>query len=189
VPLEETGHDPTLRADLERRLVREGLDSLVSDLRATAPSTAARIDLANPRRVVRALERASLLGDRPPSAPRGYPGPVLWLGLSPPAALHERWIAERASWQFESGLLDEARTLLERYPEDLRAFTAVGYREAFDVLAGRASREEAIARVIRRTRQYARRQRTWFRAEPELRWLEPGAVDLGRLIDRIEAMS
>jgi tRNA dimethylallyltransferase len=112
----------------------------------------------------------------------------MWLGLEPRASQHDSWIRERAAWQFDHGLLDEARALTERYPEDLRAFSAVGYREAFDVLAGRRSREEAVTRVIVRTRQYARRQRTWFRAEPELVWLEPGAMDVRRLIDRISRL-
>ena len=113
---------------------------------------------------------------------------MLWLGLDPPAGQHGRWIAERSAWQFDNGLLDEAAALLARYPQDLRAFSAVGYREAFDVLGGRLTLDDAIARVTLRTRQYARRQRTWFRAEPELVWLETGAVDILRLIDRIAAL-
>ncbi len=188
VPMEESGHGPVLRAELEDRLRRDGLDALASELRATAPLTAASTDLANPRRVVRALERVALHGDRPPPEPRGYPAPLLWLGVDPPLAEHDRLIRERTASQFDHGLLAEAGTLLERYPEDLRAFSAVGYREAFDVLAGRCSQEEAVARVILRTRQYARRQRTWFRAEPEIQWFEPGAVDLPRVIDRIEVL-
>jgi tRNA dimethylallyltransferase len=188
VPLDESGHDPALRAELEARLETEGLEPLAADLRANAPSVAATTDLANPRRVIRALERASLHGDGAPPEPRGYPAAVMWLGLEPRTSDHDRWIRERAAWLFDNGLLEEARTLLERYPEDLRAFSAVGYREAFDVLAGRRSREDAAVRVALRTRQYARRQRTWFRAEPELSWLEPGAVDLPRLVDGIAAM-
>jgi tRNA dimethylallyltransferase len=188
VPLDETGHDPQLRVELEARLETEGLGPLAADLRAVAPTTAAMIDLANPRRVIRALERASLHGDNAPPAPRGYPASVLWLGVDLPRAEHDRAIRDRAAWQFEHGLLEEAQGLLARYPEDLRSFSAVGYPEAFDVLAGRRSREEAVARVVLRTRQFARRQRTWFRAEPELVWLDPGAVDLPRLVDRVQAM-
>jgi tRNA dimethylallyltransferase len=188
VPLDESGHDPSLRADLDTRFARDGLAPLVAELRHRAPSVAASTDLANPRRVIRALERVSVRGDRPPPTPRGYPRPVLWLGLDPPAGQHDRWIRERSNWQFQNGLLEEAGALRQRYPEDLRAFSAVGYREAFDVLAGRRSREGAIARVSLRTRRYARRQRTWFRAEPELEWLEPGAVDLPVLLGRIERL-
>ena len=138
------------------------------------PPWPSRIDLANPRRVVRALERARLVGDVPPSAPQGYPAPVVWLGTAPDPATHAVAIETRAREQFADGLLDEAAALLARYPEDLRAFGAMGYREAFDVLAGRATLEEAIDTDARRTRAYARRQRTWFRSEPDIVWLPPG---------------
>ena len=71
-------------------------------------------------------------------------------------------------------MLDEAARLLERYPEDLPAFSAMGYREAFDVLAGRCTLDEAKERDMVRTWAYARRQRTWFRSEPEITWLDAG---------------
>jgi tRNA dimethylallyltransferase len=102
----------------------------------------------------------------------------VWLGTSVDPAAHATHIEDRARAQFAEGLLDEAAVLLARYPEDLRAFGAMGYREAFDVLAGRASLEAAIAIDAQRTRGYARRQRTWFRAEPDIHWLPP---DRGRL--------
>lgn len=179
LPVDDLGHDPAVRSEIERRLVHEGLPALVADLRRLAPSVAATIDLANPRRVTRALERALLVGDTPPPPPRGYPAPVVWLGLAVDPARHADAIEARAREQFANGLLDEAAALLERYPEDLRAFGAMGYREAFDVLAGRATLEQAIATDTGRTRAYARRQRTWFRSEPDIHWLPPGAERLG----------
>jgi tRNA dimethylallyltransferase len=132
------------------------------------------IDLANPRRVVRALERAMLQGDRPPPPSVGYPAPVVWLGTAVDPGTHPSPIDARAREQFAGGLLDEAAALLGRYQEDLRAFGAIGYREAFDVLAGRSDLEQAIATDVQRTRAYARRQRTWFRSEPDIHWLPAG---------------
>jgi tRNA dimethylallyltransferase len=163
LPLEEAGLDPAVRASLEARLAGAGLKPLVAELRAKAPGVAGSVDLANPRRVVRALERVAVHGDRPPPSPRGYPNTVEWHVLESEPAEHVRRIAERAKRQFANGLLEEAAELRSRYPEDLRAFSAVGYREAFDVLAGRTSLDAAIDRTILRTRQYAKRQRTWFR--------------------------
>jgi tRNA dimethylallyltransferase len=174
LPLDATGRDPALRADLEARHAADGLPLLVAELRRVAPTVAAETDLANPRRVIRALERAAVTGDRPPPAATGYPAPVLWLGLSTEPEDHTRWIVERVRSQFEHGLVEEAADLRARYPEDLRAFSAVGYREAFDLLAGRLDRDAAIARTVARTRSYAKRQRTWFRAEPDVRWLPTG---------------
>jgi tRNA dimethylallyltransferase len=172
LPLDETGRDPRVRQELESRLVGEGLHTLVAELRSRAPRVAAGTDLNNPRRVTRALERALVVGDQPPPEPRGYAGRVAWLGLDAERPLHDEWIARRAKRQFESGLLDEAAALRAKYPQSLSAFSAVGYREAFGVLDGTLTVDQAIDRTITRTRQFARRQRTWFRGEPDVSWLK-----------------
>ncbi len=110
-PLDETGFDAAARTALDQRLAGEGLHALVTELRSRAPDTATRIDTANPRRVVRALERVAALGDVPPPAPRGYPAPSVWIGLKIDAAEHARRIDERARAQFNGGLLEEAAAL------------------------------------------------------------------------------
>ena len=180
LPLAEAGRDEHLRQQLERRLAGEGLHVLVAHLRAAAPAVAAATDLANPRRVVRALERVSVMGDRPPPVPRGYPGPVTRIGLQPDPAEHALQIARRAELQFATGLLDEAAALRRRFDPSLPAFSAVGYREAFGVLDGSLTRDEALARTITRTRQLTRRQQTWFRAEPGINWLPADDTTLER---------
>jgi tRNA dimethylallyltransferase len=174
LPLERTGHDPALRAVLEARLAKEGLEALARELAARAPLAAASIDPRNPRRVVRALERLEGTGRAVPPAPSGYPGAVLWLALAMEPARHRQTIVERARAQFASGLLDEAAALRTRFGGSARAFSAMGYREAFDVLDGRCDVEAAIATDAGRTWAYARRQGTWFRAEPDVRWLAAG---------------
>ena len=187
IALDETGRDPAVRASLELRLAGEGLHVLVAQLRSAAPSVAAQTDLANPRRVVRALERASIHGDAPPPPPRGYPARSVWIGLDVENALHRAWITRRARAQFSSGLLEEAAALRARYDPSLAAFTALGYHEAFAVLDGEITVEGAIERDATRTWQFARRQRTWFRAEPGVEWLDAALPDLeahaGRIIE------
>jgi tRNA dimethylallyltransferase len=178
MPLDETGSDPQVRAELEQRLAGEGLQVMVARLRSQAPQVAARTDLANPRRVVRALERVELGGDQPPPAPRGYPAPICWLGLDADRPTTDRWILDRARWQFANGLLEEATALRKRYDERLPPFSAIGYREAFAVLDGTLATEAAVETVARRTRQFARRQRTWFRNEPSVEWLDAAAGPL-----------
>lgn len=178
MPLHTAGHDPDARARLEERLERDGVAALAEELVRIAPGMAARTDLANPRRVVRALERAGLTGDVPPPRPLGYRGPVLWLGLTLEPALHRDRIERRAARQFAMGLLDEAAALRARYGETPRAFSAIGYREAWDVLDGRATLADAIATDALRNRAYARRQRTWFRGESEVVWLDAAAEPL-----------
>ncbi len=169
--------ESTLRASLELDLVRQGLESLVERLAAIAPTLAGSVDLHNPRRVVRALEIALLGGDRPRPAFRGYPGPSLWLGLHvEPAELRLR-IIDRARAQFAAGLVDEAASLLRRFLADLPCFSAIGYREAFAVLRGELTLEAAIELDAQRNAAFARRQRTWFRSEPDIAWLEATESD------------
>jgi tRNA dimethylallyltransferase len=174
LPLERTGADPAVRGALESRVAEAGLAPLLMELEERDPGASDRVDRRNPRRVVRALERAIVTGAAEPPEPEGYPAPVLWLGLRREPAEHRRAIRDRVARQFAGGLLDEAARLRERYPSDSPAFSAMGYREAFDVLAGRADVDDAQAADARRTWAYARRQRAWFRTEPDIVWLEVG---------------
>lgn len=171
--------DAAVRAELESQLLDEGLQSLAERLQALAPERAAAIDLRNPRRVVRALEIATVDGGRGPlPAPRGYGGPVEWIGLDVDRPTHLEWIEARARAQFDAGLIEEARTLRERFDPALPAFSAIGYREAWSVLDGKLDLEAAIAEDARRNAAFAKRQRTWFRAEPGITWLDASAPDL-----------
>jgi tRNA dimethylallyltransferase len=181
--------DPAIRVRLESDLTTDGLDSLVERLRTLAPAAAARIDTRNPRRVVRALEIAEIGGDIPPPAMRGYQGPIVWLGLTVEPTAHAERIAARARAQFDAGLLEEARSLRERFDPSLPAFSAIGYREAWAVLDGDLSRDAAIELDARRTVAFAKRQRTWFRSEAEVEWLD-ATVDLptGAARDRVRRL-
>ena len=170
--------DPEIRARLEQEFATEGLEPLAARLQAVAPTLAAEVHLANPRRVIRALEIAELRGDRPRLRPAGYGGRSIWIGLRVDRAEHDRRIAARARVQFEAGLIREAVELRERYDPGLPAFSAIGYREAWAVLDGALPLEGAIEQDIRRNIAFAKRQGTWFRAEPDVAWLDASADDL-----------
>ena len=173
LPTEALPSDAAIRARLEAEFLAVGLEPLVERLRAVAPDRAAAIDTANPRRVVRALEMAEATGGEPAvPAPRGYDGPVAWIGLTVDAETPREWIGARARAQFDAGLIDEAQALRERFDPALPAFSAIGYREAWAVLDGDLTREAAIAADARRNQAFAKRQRTWFRAEPDIDWLD-----------------
>jgi tRNA dimethylallyltransferase len=168
--------DADVRARLEAEFLAVGLDPLVERLRRTAPQRASRVDLRNPRRVVRALEIATIDGgDKSLPEPRGYGGPVTWIGLELDRATHVGWITARARAQFAAGLVDEAQALRARFDPALPAFSAIGYREAWAVLDGALDHEAAIAEDARRNTAFAKRQRTWFRAEPDIAWLDATA--------------
>jgi len=159
--------DPAVRAALDAELARDGLASLVDRLRRAAPGLAATVDLRNPRRVVRALEIATLAGDVPRPPPHGYAGPLLRIGLDvADRAVHRAWIARRAEDQLDGGILEEVALLRERFDPALPAFSAIGYREAWDLLDGRIDRAGYLEVNVRRNVAFARRQRTWFRREP-----------------------
>lgn len=160
--------DASVRAVLEADLADHGLPALAARLGAAAPTLAARTDLHNPRRVVRALEIATLRGDAPLPEPLGYPAPVLGLQLTLQPAEHRRRIVTRAQAQFDAGLVDEARSLRERFDPGLPAFSAIGYRESWAYLDGELTLEAALELDIGRNVAFARRQRTWFRRERAL---------------------
>jgi len=174
------GHQYALHAwssEVHSRLIgeleRSGLDAMALRLRNIDPTAAARTELRNPRRVIRALERLEAGDGGPTRAADPYSGRVAMIGISRPREVIYGRIDERARAMFESGgLLEEVRTLLDAGLEtNLRPMTGHGYREAARHLAGEWSLDQAIDVTARRTRQYAKRQLTWFRHEPRIVWL------------------
>jgi tRNA dimethylallyltransferase len=166
------GWSPELRARLANALETDGLEPLAARLAHQAPEAAARIDLRNPRRVIRALERAEAGGGGGVPRSEPYAGRVVLLGITRPREVLYRRIDKRAAWLFANGVLDEVRALLEAgYGPDLPPMSGHGYREAAAHLAGESSLDEAIELTARRTRQYAKRQLTWFRRDARIAWL------------------
>jgi tRNA dimethylallyltransferase len=182
------GHDyasqswaPHIRARLDEELEADGLAPLVARLLARSPELASTIDLRNPRRVLRALERVEAGGSGASAERRPYQGPLALVGIERPRDGLYRRIDERARRLFENeGLLDEVRRLLGAgYGPELRPMSGHGYREAAHHLAGEWDLERAIDITARRTRQYAKRQLTWFGRDPRISWLPTAAATDG----------
>lgn len=170
------GAEPALRARLESRARREGTAALHAELRRVDPVSAARIGPADLVRVVRALEVAELTGipiSKHQELHREAPPPVrtLRFGIEwDPERLAER-VAARAAAMLEAGWADEVRrNLASGIPEDAPAWNALGYASVRDLVGGAIDREEAVRRIAADTRRFAKRQRTWFRAQPETVW-------------------
>jgi tRNA dimethylallyltransferase len=172
--------DQSVRVRLEAEAARVGLPELYRRLAAADPPAAARIQPANLRRTVRALEVMELTG-RPFSSFRGAMDTTVsryrltLLGLDPgPEPLRAR-VAERVAAMAEAGLVEEVRRLAER-PLSRTARQALGYKELLDAMEQGTPVAEALEAVVRRTRAYARRQLAWFRRDPRVRWstLPPG---------------
>jgi tRNA dimethylallyltransferase len=162
------GSDDDLRQRLEQDAIAQGDRALHQRLSRVDPTTAARLHPQDRRRVIRALEVLELTGrpisqhqrehDRP--APAHIP--VFALDLPRPS-LHAR-INRRVTRFFENGLIDEVR-ILKASPQPLCevAQQAIGYREALGLLEGTATLDQTVAQIQARTRQFAKRQMTWFR--------------------------
>ncbi len=168
---------PEVRERLAGELEAEGLAVLIERLATLDPASAARTDLRNPRRVLRALERVELMGAAAAETvgSKPYPGRIGLIGLSRPLSVLDRRIGERAASMFRDGILDETRALLERDLDPATpALTGHGYLEAARHLAGEWTLEEAIAVTARRVRRYVRRQLSWFRRDRRIVWLDAG---------------
>lgn len=164
--------DPELRRRLEALSTRE----LLGELQQRDPASAARIDPRNRRRLVRALEVCRQTGQPFSELARtrdpGLRSLTIGLWMARPQ-LKER-IYRRVEWMvYRQGWLEEVRTLAEKgYAPHLRRLRILGYPQLLDVLEGRLTLEEAVARIQQATGRYARRQMTWFRRERDIRWLD-----------------
>jgi len=181
--------DPGHRAELTAALASGGVAALAERLTRVDPDAARRIDLHNPRRVTRALERVAAIGRGSPPEGEPWPGRVAVIGIGRPREAINRRIDVRAAWLFGHGLLDEVRALLESGLDPRRPpLTSHGYGEAARHLAGEWSLEQAVAMTAQRTRQYAKRQATWFRGDPRVVWVEAGdgPADAPAVVDQAE---
>jgi tRNA dimethylallyltransferase len=180
--------DPAVRAQLQAEAAKRGWAALHAELAAVDPAAGARIHANDPQRITRALEVHRLTGESISAwqgrrARRVFPFRVLKLVLCPGerGLLHER-IAQRFDAMLAQGFLDEVRALRAdpRLHADLPATRAVGYRQAWRHLSGETDAATFREQAIAATRQLAKRQLTWLRARPELRWFDP-ARDGGEL--------
>ncbi len=173
--------DPAVRRELRDLLEREGVQALHSRLSAVDPEAARRIHPRDPVRIVRALEIHRLTG-----APLGTPAHwrlsrpewrALLVGLTRPRPSLYALLDARAEQMVSRGLAAETRRLLDAgYSPTLPAMQGIGYRHFARVLRGSWSEADAIHAMKRDTRQYAKRQWTWFAREPNIRWVDVEAA-------------
>ena len=171
--IEFPGTDPALRRALEEELASRGLEAMRERLRDVDPVSAGR--LADARRIVRALEVWQLTG-RPFSSfmpERHYVRPTAQIGLQVDREQLKHRLAGRVRVMVERGLLDEVAALDRRGLRQGRtASRALGYAQFLRVLDGEWSQDTAVEDTVAATRKFARRQLTWFRADPRIHWLD-----------------
>ena len=193
--LEGLGDAPPSDAALRATLEAAPLDQLLAELERTDPETFSKIDRANPRRVVRAVEVLRLTGrpysaQRAPWKDRSTDAPAarcIGLGRAP-EELRAR-IDSRVDAMFERGLVAETRSLLDAGLESNRtAMQAIGYRQVVEHLRGERGLPDTVELVKIRTRQFAKRQMTWFRRQMNVHWIavppdEPAARTADRILE------
>lgn len=183
--------DPALRARLEADERAHGPGHLHGRLAALDPDAALRTHPHNTRRVIRALE-VTLATGRPISTlqgRRGAAGPVAVVGLSLPRAALYRRIEARVHGQLAAGLVDEVRGLLASgVPADAPAMQGLGYKEIVGWLAGAYGYEEAVRRLKQHTRNFAKRQLTWFQRVPRIVWVDATDPDDDALAAQVHAI-
>lgn len=186
-----------VRSDTDLRDELEALETeaLYAELGECDPEAAARIPAGDRVRILRAVEVARLGGRSLSDQHREHqfqdrPFEVTWLALDMDRKHLAERLGNRVGRMFDEGLLDEVRSLRAAgFGSNLKSMQAIGYREAGQHLDGQLSLEQAKEQIATATRRYAKRQRTWFRAEPGVRWLdaEETADSVAALLDALAA--
>lgn len=185
--LDFPGKDPRVRTELQALLEREGPGPLLSELAREDPRAYEEMDLANTRRLVRAIEAIRVSG-RPytPRFPRHtsyYPNVHLFGAVREPKAL-DTAIEERTRSMIASGLIEETRELMDHGLADSpTASRATGYAQAISVIEGKMGIDEAIESICLSTRQLAKKQRKWFRADARVEWIDLAGGDVSHAVE------
>lgn len=171
--------NPAIREALNKQLHNEGLPVLQAQLSASDPEHYSRIDIQNPQRVIRALEVCLTTG-KPYSQQRKQSAPertfnTLWVGISAPREIIYDRINRRVDCMVENGLIEEARSLYAH--RSLNALNTVGYKELFAHFDGDLSQAQAIAQIQQNTRNFAKRQVTWFKRQNNIEWFDFREID------------
>lgn len=159
--------------ELRKQLARKKLPELAAMLVKMDPAMAKKIDLQNPRRVLRALEVFILSGESflAQSTKSNPIYDVLEIGIDLPREELFARIDARVDKQIEDGLVEETKKLAKKYSWDLPSMSGIGYKQIGFYLRGEAALDEAIRLLKRDTRRYAKRQMTWFRSDKKIKWI------------------
>ena len=175
--IEGLGESPPSDESLRDELALMPIESLVAELRIKDPEAAKQVDLKNPRRVLRAIEVIRLTG-RPYSEQRiGWnnvdKAPQNLFCISRDVDVLNQRIHKRVDEMFNQGLVEETQTLIKKGLRNNRnACQSLGYRQVLDLLDGKLDLENVVQQVKTKTRQFAKRQRSWFRNQMKCNFLE-----------------
>lgn len=176
--LPEVPPDPNLRKELEQELEKNGGQALHAMLAELDPLSASKIHPNNHRYLIRALEinLASKRNAGEQKKKRPCPFEVLQIGIEWPNEILFERIDRRVDEQIQTGLIEETRGLLDQYDRHLPSMSGLGYKQIIQYLEGEISLEDAVALIKKETRDYARRQKTWFKRDSTIYWISGEAL-------------
>jgi tRNA dimethylallyltransferase len=170
--------DLAIREQLNQQFATEGIIPIQNQLKTLDPEYFAKVDQANPQRMIRGLEVVLSTGKKLSSfltaAKKERPFNIIKIGLNTDRAIVYDRINQRVDGMMDAGLLDEVKAL-EPYRQ-YNALNTVGYSELFDYLAGKTDLPSAISMIKQNTRRFAKRQLTWFRRDETTTWFEPSQI-------------
>ncbi len=179
---EAPGKNEVLRKKLENIQKQKSLNFLYQKLHKIDPDYAGIIKNTDKIRIIRALEVYYITGQplsfflNKQDKQKKYE--ALWIGLNQPREILYAHINQRTEKMFQQGLIQETKSLLEKgYPQNILKRKGIGYNEVLDYINNKITLEEAIEETKKKTRNYAKRQMTWFRKEKEIKWFQPEEIE------------
>ncbi len=193
---------PSQAADqaVRERLKLQGLPALYAELQKRDPKYA---DALNPNDAYRITRALILMDDsgktvtevRRSFTAKPFPYPLLKLGLLPAREILLERVQQRTKYMLAAGLIDEVKVLVKEGFSDWPALASVGYAQCLEFVQGKLPRAELESKIIERTMQLAKKQRTWFKRDPEIKWLSPenaveeGKIEVTRFLDQCKRSS
>lgn len=187
--MQKTEKNEDFRKNLEYRIKNEGLEKIYKELYCKDKGAALKIHPNNKQRIIRALEIFEFQGKKETENFRKKNDSynLFMIGLNTDREILYDRINKRVDKMFEMGFIDEVRELLkEGFDENLTSMKAIGYREVIDFLKGNISLDEAKEKMKQFSRNYAKRQLTWFRRDERIFWFDPFKDKEERLFEKID---
>jgi tRNA dimethylallyltransferase len=187
--LDDLPSDENIKARLKVEWNKEGIGSLQNKLAQLDPEYHAQVDQENPHRLIRAIEVCEITGEKFSALRKGRSNErnfrTIKIGLTADRQWLYNRINQRVELMMKDGLLDEVKSVFEH--RHLNALNTVGYKELFDSIEGKTSLDEAVKLIQQHTRNFAKRQMTWWKREEDIRWVNAeGEGLLGEVMRLLE---
>lgn len=186
--------DPQIKINLIEESKLKGMDSLYAELVKKDPAYAKRIHPNDSYRILRGLEvlrsgSKSLTKMREEFKSAPLPNKIVQIGLRRKKEILRQVVESRTECMIASGLIEETSQLLKKYPQGIRPLESVGYKEAVKFISGELTQGELLPTIVTHTLQLAKRQYTWFKRDPAIKWFDPDEMGVDPIVEGIVRLS